>query len=248
MEMPIAYEPLDRLKPVAEDVWIVDGPVIHFGFPWPKMPFPTRMTILRLEHGLFIHSPTHLTGALDVLVPDLGEPRWLIGPNRLHYWWMPQWKAAFPEAEAWLAPGIVEQAKGRIAFAYHPLAGEQGYPWDSEVATLPVPGSFMTEFVFFHRRSRTLILTDLIENFEPQRLTPFWVRWLARFAGVVDPHGSTPRDLRLTFRKHRPQMKEAVERMLAWQPDRVILAHGRWYAHDGTAELTRAFGWLLKKD
>jgi hypothetical protein len=38
----MTYEPLNTLKSVADDVWIVDGPVIRFGMPWPKMPFPTR--------------------------------------------------------------------------------------------------------------------------------------------------------------------------------------------------------------
>src|SRR5262245_58158424 len=54
------YPPLNTLKLVAEDVWIVDGPVIRFGMSsWPKMLFPTRMTIIRVAGGnLFIHSPT----------------------------------------------------------------------------------------------------------------------------------------------------------------------------------------------
>jgi hypothetical protein len=44
------------------DVWIVDGPVIRFGMPWPRFPFPTRMTVVRLTGGdLFLHSPTPLT-------------------------------------------------------------------------------------------------------------------------------------------------------------------------------------------
>jgi hypothetical protein len=34
--------------------------------------------------------------------------------------------------------------------------------------------------------------------------------------------------------------------ILAWHPQRVILAHGRWYERDGAAELKRAFSWLLK--
>jgi hypothetical protein len=32
--------------------------------------------------------------------------------------------------------------------------------------------------------------------------------------------------------------------MLAWQPERVVLSHGKWYEHDGVAELRRAFRWL----
>ena len=54
-----------------------------------------------------------------------------------------------------------------------------------------------------------------------------------------------PRDMRLTFARHRPQLKAAVEKMIAWNPERIIIAHGRWYTVGGAAELRRAFRWLL---
>ena len=44
-----------------------------------------------------------------------------------------------------------------------------------------VPGSIVTEAVFHHRASGTLILTDLIENFEPSRVRKVWLRTLLRF-------------------------------------------------------------------
>jgi hypothetical protein len=239
------YPPLNTLKPVCDDVWIVDGPVIRFGMPWPKMPFPTRMTIVRIAEGdLFLHSPTPLTGDLRAEIERVGRPRWIIGPNRIHYWWVPEWKGAFPDAEVWLAPRIEEQAAGRIDFEWRALAGAGNYPWDAEIATLPVAGSYMTEFVFFHRPSRTLVLTDLIENFEPHRAG--WLQsWLTRLGGVQDPHGSMPRDMRFTFARRKPQLKAAIETMIAWRPERVILAHGRWYDANGADELRRAFRWLL---
>lgn len=43
-EEQVTYPPLNTLKPVASEVWIVDGPAFRFGFPWPKMLSPTRMT------------------------------------------------------------------------------------------------------------------------------------------------------------------------------------------------------------
>jgi hypothetical protein len=49
----------------------------------------------------------------------------------------------------------------------------------------------------------------------------------------------------MTFSGHRGQFKAAVEKMISWNPERVIVAHGRWYDHDGVAELKRAFRWLL---
>lgn len=241
------YPPLNTLKRVAEHLWIVDGPIIRFGMPWPKMSFPTRMTVVRLAgECLFIHSPTHLTPELKAEVEKIGRPCWIIGPNRLHYWWISEWRIAFPDAFVYLAPGIKENASNRIRFHGLPLSGASGYLWDTDLATLPVSSRYMTEVEFFHYPSRTLILTDLIQNFEPRKLDSFAMQTLTRLGGVQDPDGQMPRDMRLTFMKQRTDLKAAVEKMLHWNPERIILAHGRWYEKDGANELRRAFRWLLQ--
>ena len=240
----ITYPPLNTLKPVAEDIWIADGPAIRFGLGWPKINFSTRMTVIRLHGGLFVHSPTEPTAALLGEIGTLGVPRWIVAPNRIHYWWVPDWRSAFPEAAVYLAPRVREQAGGRIDFPAETLERDKGYPWDDWIDTLPAAGDYMTEVVFFHRFSRTLILCDLIENFEPSKLG-FVMRLATRLAGIQDPDGQMPRDLRFTFRKQREGLRRAVETMLSWQPERIILAHGRWYDRNGTAELRRAFRWLL---
>ncbi len=239
-ENRLTYPPLNTLKRVADDVWIVDGPVIKFGLPWPKLSFPTRMTILRVEGGdLLLHSPTALDSALKDQVEQIGRPRWIIGPNRIHYWWIPDWHAAFPEAQVFLAPRIREQAAGRITFDCATLDRETGYPWDKHIATLPIASRYMTEVEFFHRASRTLVLTDLIENFERDKLESWTMRVLTRVGGVQEP-GSMPRDMRLTFRGRRQQLKAAVQTMIEWNPERIILAHGRWYASNGQAEIAQS--------
>jgi hypothetical protein len=239
------YPPLNTLKRVADNVWIVDGPIIGFGPPLFRMPFPTRMTVIRIGHDLLIHSPTTLVPALKAKIEGAGEVRWIIGPNRIHYWWIPEWHRAYPDAQVYLAPRVREQAGDHIDFHCLTLDRDSGHPWDSEVATLRLTGSYMTEVVFFHRPSRTLILTDAIENFEPRKIASPWVRWLTWLGGVQDPDGQMPRDMRLTFRHNRPQLKTAVETMIGWNPERVILAHGRWYDRNGAEELRRAFRWLL---
>ena len=238
------YPPLNTLKRVAEDIWIVDGPVIRFGPPLLKMPFSTRMTIIRIGGDLLIHSPTLLTAELKTEVEGIGRPRWIAGPNRIHYWWIPDWHATFPGAVVYLAPRIREQAGTRIDFDCQALDRDRGYPWDADVATLPVEGSYMTEVVFFHRASRTLVLTDLIENFEPRKLNSFLMRVLTWLGGVQDPDGAMPRDMRLSYRDKR-RLRGAVETMIGWNPERIVLAHGRWYDRNGAGELRRAFRWLL---
>jgi hypothetical protein len=237
------YPPLNVLKPVAADLWIVDGPIIRFGPRWLRLPFPTRMTIVRLSGGrLLIHSPTPPDAMLAGEIARLGTPRWLIGPNRLHYWWIPDWHALYPEAEIYLAPRVKEQAGARIDFDTLPLDPARGLPWAGEVDTLAIGGRYLTELVFFHRATRTLVLTDLIENFERHKLG-LAMRCLTWLGGVQDPDGQMPRDMRLTFA--RPQLRAAIETMIGWNPERIILSHGRWYPRDGATELRRAFRWLL---
>jgi hypothetical protein len=244
----LTYPPLNTLKPVADDVWIVDGPVIRFGVPGLKMPFPTRATIIRIEGGgLFVHSPTPLDAALKSELENIGVPRWLIGPNRLHYWWIPEWHDAYPGAEIHLAPKTPEQAGNRLDCDYSLLDRTSGYPWDDQIRTLPITGAYMTEVAFFHIPSRTLVLTDLIENFESEKTGSALMRFLIWAGGVRDPDGCTPRDMRLSFLRNRAEVKAAVEVMIDWDPERIILAHGRWYSCCGSAELQRAFRWILDR-
>ncbi len=243
----VTYPPINTLKRVAEDVWLVDGPMIQFGPPLMKMPFPTRMTVLRLKPAkLFLHSPTPLTALLREEIERLGKPHWIVGPNRIHYWWIPEWHAAYPDADVYLALGIKEQAKGRIDFPSHPLDRSDGYPWDDEVASLPIVGGYMTEVEFFHRATRTLILTDAIENFELDKLPSRWLRSLVWLVGAANPNGSMPVDMRLSFWSHRRDLQRAVETMIGWNPERVLLAHGKWFDHNGVGEVERAFRWVLK--
>lgn len=241
---PTGYEPLYTLKPVAPAVWLADGGIIRFY----GLPFPTRMVVVRLpDGGLWVHSPIALEGALPQELAALGPVRHLIAPNWIHYAWIGPWQAAFPEAEAWAAPGVRERAAqygAQVTFP-HDLCDGTPDAWGGVLEALRVPGSTLhREVVFFHLPSRTLILTDLIENFEPAKAAP-WHRPLLALAGTRDPDGKAPIDMRWSFWRGREAARAAVEQMLAWKPERVLLAHGRWYPQDAEAELRRAFRWLL---
>lgn len=242
------YEPLNTLKRVDDDLWIVDGPVIRMAFPLGlRVPFTTRMTVVRLTSGeLWVHSPTRLTPELRAELEAVGPVRHLIAPNFLHYASIPQWSEAFPEAMCWAAPGVRERAAQQGAAVTFDADLDDVAPedWAEDVDQLLFGGSpIVREVVFFHRKSQTLILTDLIENFEPKRVARRW-RWLIRCTGAVHPDGKAPIDMRLTFLRGRAEARASLEKMLAWAPERVIVAHGKWYERDGTAELRRAFRWV----
>ena len=240
------YEPLNVLKPVGEDLWVVDGPIVRMAYFGGSIPFPTRMVVVRLQSGrLFLWSPTEPDDGLRAQIDALGPVEHLVSPNKIHYAHIGTWKRIYPEAVAWASPGVRERATSQgveVAFDAE-LHGEPDPAWREDLAQLIFRGSrFMEEVVFFHRKTRTVILADLIENFEPAKVGGAY-RWLVRLAGAADPDGKTPVDLRLTF-FGKDEAHASFERMLAWGPEKVIVAHGRWYERDGTKELRRAFRWL----
>lgn len=241
------YEPINTLKPVDDGIWIVDGPIVKMAMYGTAIPFPTRMTLVRLGNGdLWCHSPIELNATLKSDIDRLGVVRHLVSPNKIHYAHIAGWAEAYPRATAWASPGVRERAEQQhIQVKFDADLGDRAPDaWSDEIEQLVFRGSrFMDEVVFFHRPSSTLILADLIENFEPQRVSRAF-RWLLRLMGAADPDGKAPFDLRLTFWGQHRQAHRCFRQMMDWQPEKIILAHGRWYRNNGVAELERAFRWL----
>lgn len=209
------------------------------------MPFSTRMTLVRLpDGGLWVHSPIAPDPALFAEIEALGTVGWLVAPNTLHYWWIPDWKARYPAAAVCAPPAVAAKAKRPIAIDL-PLTGDPPEAWQDVFTQVVLTSRIFTEADFFHRPSRTLILADLIENFEARRVHNPFYRLLMRLGGVLDPDGKMPIDMQASFRGNRAEVRKAVQAMLDWAPERIILAHGRCYEKGAVAELRRAFRWIL---
>lgn len=240
------YEPLNTLKPLAHNLWIVDGPAVTMSIFGVSFPFPTRMTIIRLSNGeLWCHSPTQLTPSLQAEIDDLGTVRHLIAPNKLHYVYISGWAKVYPNAITWAANGTKERAnqQGILVEFQETLTSDKKFPWHQEIDNCNFKSQFMEEVVFFHRSSKTLIITDLIQNFEPQRI-PKWLTIPLKLVGNLAPNGRTPIDLRLTFWRHKHQARQQLKKILGWNPQIIIIAHGRNFDKNAVVELQRAFSWL----
>jgi hypothetical protein len=239
------YDPLETLKPFADDVWIADGPEIGMSILGATFPFPTRMTVVRLQSGdLWLHSPIAWSESLASSIAELGPVRHLIAPNTLHYSYLTVWRDHYPDARTYAAPDLARRARIPMTFD-ETLGAAPPAAWEGALDQCVTRGRVVTEADFFHRASRTLILTDLIENFEPDRVRNPALRWLIRLAGAADPDGKAPIDMRLSFFGRRAEIRRSAQRMLAWEPERIILSHGRCYEANGVAELRRAFRWAL---
>ena len=239
----VTYPPLDILKPVAENLWVVDSGPIHAA----GLSLPVRMSVVRLGSGaIWLHSPTRFEARLLREIEALGPIRHLVAPNIAHWTFLKEWQQHCPEAETSAAPNLRQRAQVQAAGVRldRDLGDAPPVDWAGEIEQAVVPGGFgFREVAFLHRPSRTLILTDLVQNLEAGKL-PLGTRLFATATGVLAPHGKPPAYLRLILRMRRREAAEAVNRLIAWSPERVIFSHGSWFDSDGTRELRRAFAWL----
>jgi hypothetical protein len=206
------------------------------------------MSVVRLANGdLLLHSPAQYTDDLKSAIEALGRIRHLIAPSIGHWMFLRDWQRACPTAETWAVPGLKERAGVRKAGIR--IDGELGdnppEVWASAIDQVLIRGPVFREVDFFHRGSRTLLLTDLILNIEPEDLRPL-ARVMASALGICAPNGRAPAYIRALLKLNRAEASQAAARLVAFSPERVIFAHGRWFERDGTAQLRRSLAWLLK--
>lgn len=229
------------LRQFGEEIWTADGPTVSVaGFA-----YPTRMIVIRLSDGaLFVWSPTSLSGELQSAVDSLGPVRHIVAPNTLHHMFVGEWQTAYPAAKSYAVPAL--RAKRPDLKWDCDLEDVPAPEWSNAIDQVVVGGNrITTEVVFFHRRSRTAILADLIQHFEPG----WFSGWRAIVAGLDFLTGirpTVPRKFRMTFRD-RDDARTAMRRMMVWPTVSVLTAHGAPIRHDGREAIAHAFEWLLRK-
>ncbi|PIE47909.1 MAG: hypothetical protein CSA42_01350 [Gammaproteobacteria bacterium] len=222
-----------------ENVWIFDGEAVNFY----SFPFTTRMTIVVLSNGdLWVHSPIKLTPDLQDQVDSLGKVTYLIAPNHLHHLFLEEWQKAYPDS---LMYGTKQVIKKRDDISFDGVLDDMSNtPWEEDINQLLFTGSSaMQECVFFHKKTRVLIVTDLIENFSPEAL-PFFKRQIAKLGGVIAPNGKMPADWRLSFYFRKKEARKHIEKILSWKPKKIILSHGEMIQENAEEFLRRSFQWV----
>ena len=225
------------LTAVAPDLWIAEGPTVSFlGFP-----YSTRMAVVRLAHGeLWAWSPIQLGEELKREVDALGPVRHVVSPNKLHHLYMGEWAKAWPDAKLYASPGLARK-RPDLRFDSE-LTDEANPAWLDDIDQVIFRSLAMDEVVFFHRPSRTALITDLVQKFDPALLHG-WRAWFMKLDDLVGPDGSTPREWRLAF-WNRNAARRALQKALAWNPERLIIAHGVWVPDNGREVLRRSLAWL----
>ncbi|WP_375754816.1 DUF4336 domain-containing protein [Corallococcus exercitus] len=220
---------------LADDVHVFEAPFSFYG-----VPVGGRMTVLRLpDGGLWVHSPVAFTPERRAAVEALGKVRFLVAPNLMHHVHLPDWAAAFPDARVVAPAGLrVKQPALRID---QELDDTPDPAWAPVLDQMHVRGMpQLNEFLFFHRPSRTLLVTDLA--FHYPRAEGLRQRAYLLLDGVLGKFAA-PRFLRLVT-KDREAARAALQRALRWDVERVVVCHGQVLEHGGHKALHDAFTWL----
>ncbi len=225
------------LRKLAEDIWVVERPQRFW-----MLEVGCRMTVMRLaDRSLLLHSAVPLDPALRGELDALGAVRYVVAPSRVHHLYAGDALRHYPEAKLWIGPGVAEK---RPDLAFAPvLTDEAPAEWAGEVSQLHFRGRpFENEVVFLHRPSRTLVMCDLAFNFGPR--APLLTRITLRMMGGYGRFRPSRLDPLLI--RDRKAARESMQHILAWDFDRIVIAHGEVLESGGKEALRAGYHWLLE--
>jgi hypothetical protein len=228
--------PLELQEYISGRIWLCSYPVKFLG-----MELDARMTVIRLSNGkLMLHSPCEIDDRMRRALADLGEVAYIVAPGTFHHLHVPSAQAAFPEAETYICPGV-ERKRPDLEFDW--LLGDTApETWAGELDQVLVRGNrWIWEVAFFHRQTKTLILVDLVENVTDS--TPH-VDWqLKLWWKVVFHMWNTPKpapEYQLGW-NDKKAARASLRRILQWDFERVILAHGDLVESDARQVVEKAW-------
>jgi Domain of unknown function (DUF4336) len=197
----------------------------------------SRMTVIRLkDRRILVHSPVPIEPDLRSAVENLGQLAALIAPNLFHHQFISEWSSAFPEAKAFCAPGL-ETKRSDIKFE-GVLDDASASEWRGQVDHLLIKGiPRYSDVVFFHRLSRTLVVSDVVFNYSPAQ-------------AVSDPgaaDGLGPHSRIRSAISDPNALRDSIDNVLRWPFERVIVAHGQIVESEGHERFREGFAFLTRR-
>jgi hypothetical protein len=206
------------------------------------------MTVIRLENReLAVISPIQIDGAMASQLDELGTVSHIIAPNLYHYLFAANFKQLYPNAIFWAAPGLAVkkpdlQVDRAIDREGNSFCNGLEYVFFDGFRTVSLNGfDSLNECVFFHAASRTLILTDTAFHFD--ETFPIITQFASRVVGGYK--SLSPSLLERVATKEKNKVRKSVEKILGWDFDRVIVAHGSIIEHQGKQKFKAGYEQFL---
>jgi hypothetical protein len=225
---------MPQLQSFAQDLWVVPAPLTMMG-----LRLGTRMTVVRLEGGgVLLHSPVAVDAGLAKEIDAIGPVKHVIAPNLFHHLYAGDAIARWPEAKLY-APEGLEKKRPELRIDAK-LSDEGALPFAGELEPLTIRGAELNETVLLHKRTGTLVSADLTENFHHVDHLP--TRLFLKLGGVYGKPGWN-RLLRFIY-KDKKAARESIDRILRWDFDRAVIAHGELLESGAKEIVDRTFDFL----
>ncbi len=225
------------MRSIAENIYVAEQPLCMLG-----IEYGARMTVIRLSnHDLVVISPIALNESLKQKINSIGTVKYLVAPSSFHHLFIKPWTEKYTWANLLMVPQIAKKRKDLQATSV--LNQSFNAPWTEELLPLFIPGGKLySEMVFLHRSSRTLILTDLCFNL--QEANSLFARCALSIYGIYKKFG--PSKAVGMFMGKKVALKEAIDRIAAWDFQRVVMAHGEILENTTPKDFKSSFDQMLK--
>ena len=200
------------------------------------------MTVVRLDDGsLLLHSPCRPSSQLYGGLRALGPVGNVVAPNWFHDLYLREYRQAYPQALFW-APARLQWLKPTLIDRV--LDDATRTPWFAWMPHIQLPGLLaFDECLFFHERTRTLLIADFLFNLTAHDDTPPFTRLAYKLSGVNGRLAVFPL-LRALSVLNRSALRRATGRIFTWDIQRIIVGHGDPIDSDALPALRDALRWL----
>jgi hypothetical protein len=208
----------------------------------PGLWLPTRMTVVKMAPGkLALHSPIPIDDGLAQAIAALGEVTLIVAPNNFHHIYLRKANERYPQAEIWGAPGLPQKKAGLVFTGL--LDKGTRPPWSDVLTPFFLDGApGMSETVFIHRPSKTLIAVDSFFNLRSAKNG--FSRFMLKFTSSYGKAAQS-RIWRMMV-KDKKAMAESTRPLLAEDFERIVMAHGAVLSEDAKPTFEKAAAWLYK--
>jgi hypothetical protein len=161
--------------------------------------------------------------------------RHVIAPSLYHHLFAGHAKKRYSDA---VLHGSAKLAKKRSDLRFDRTLPETAF--GDELVAIPIDGCMLGETVFYHPASKTLVASDLIENFHGSDHGP--TRLYLRLNGIWQKPGVSSL-IKMLYRDKKAARK-SVDRVLDLPFERISIAHGEPLARDARDVLRDGYRWL----
>ena len=200
----------------------------------PVMKLPVRCVAIKTHKGVILVSPIKFSSDQLQQIVELGEVTAIVSPSLIHSLFIKKACKRFPKAEVWAPPGMRQKFP---EMKVDKILTQDPWPYQDQIDMQLVDGvKKVTEVAFYLKELRTVLVCDLAFNIQhPHGLG----------ARVIQGMLGTYKKFAISrlwnfFMKDKTMFSEAIQNILKWDFDQVIMAHGEVLTENGHERLRQS--------